>query len=100
MRGIGVMEKNYLLAEARQLEQAGCFAIVLEMLEEGLASKITKSLKIPTIGCGSGRQCDGRVVVIADLLGLSDWQPGFARPAVNLKPIILKAVRKFCTEPL
>src|SRR5438046_7896621 len=61
-----------LKADAKALEQAGAFAIVLELIPAPLASQITKSLTIPTIGIGAGPACDGQVLVLPDMLGLND----------------------------
>lgn len=64
-----------LMREARALQAAGCFSIVLEMVEEGVATKITQELKIPTIGIGAGRKTDGQVLVINDLLKMGARTP-------------------------
>ena len=95
VKGQGSREKKELLDAAKKLEKAGCFAIVLEMVEDKLAQTISKALKIPTIGIGSGAHCDGQVLVTQDLLGLSDWQPSFAKPKVNLKSIILQEIKAY-----
>ncbi len=78
-------EQERLMKEAQALEEAGCFSIVLECVETKLAHKITQSLKIPTIGIGSGEDTDGQVLVINDLfhLGKSD-PPKFCAPIANL----------------
>jgi 3-methyl-2-oxobutanoate hydroxymethyltransferase len=74
-----------LMKEAKDLEEAGCFAIVLEFVEESLAEKITEALKIPTIGIGSGTSTDGQVLVINDLLHLGkNDPPKFCKPIANL----------------
>lgn len=87
-----------ILAEAVALEAAGAFAIVLEHIPEALALEITQKLVIPTIGIGAGSQCDGQVLVTADLLGLSLWQPPFAKTYTNLQEAIAQAVRQFGAE--
>ena len=78
-------EQERLMNEALALEAAGCFSIVLECVEAKLAHKITQSLKIPTIGIGSGTDTDGQVLMINDLfhLGKSD-PPKFCTPIANL----------------
>lgn len=78
------LSKSKLLKEAKALEAAGCFSIVLECVEEKLATEITKTLKIPTIGIGSGNETDGQVLVINDLLhmGKND-PPKFCTPIAN-----------------
>ena len=80
--------KNKLMKEALALEEAGCFSIVLEFVEENLSKEITKALKIPTIGIGSGKHTDGQVLVINDLLhnGKKD-PPKFCKPIGNLYEI-------------
>lgn len=76
--------KNKLMTEAKNLEKAGCFAIVLECVEENLATEITKNLNIPTIGIGSGTKTDGQVLVINDLLHLGkNDPPKFCQPIAN-----------------
>ena len=91
-------EAQRILAEAIALSEAGAFAIVLEHIPADLAAQITAKLPIPTIGIGAGPNCDGQVLVTADLLGLSDKQPPFAKSYVNLRQIIREAVQEFATE--
>jgi len=74
-----------LMEEAKNLQKAGAFALVLEMVEENLAQEITKTLLIPTIGIGSGKKTDGQVLVINDLFHLGPKDPpGFCKPVINL----------------
>lgn len=87
-----------ILEEAIALEAAGAFAIVLEHIPDELAAIITQKLIIPTIGIGAGSSCDGQILVTADLLGLSDWQPKFARSYVNLRQSVTDAVQAFSNE--
>lgn len=87
-----------ILSEAIALEQAGAFAIVLEHIPAELAMQITQKLIIPTIGIGAGPDCDGQVLVTADLLGLSERQPPFAKAYVNLRQDITQAVQQFSSE--
>ena len=84
-----------IIDEAKKLEQAGVFSIVLEMVSSDLAKKVSESVGIPTIGIGSGTQCDGQVLVTYDLIGLSDWMPRFVKPKANLKEIISCAVKEW-----
>ena len=84
-----------LLQEAKILEEAGCFSIVLECVEEGLAKKITNSINIPTIGIGSGSVCDGEVLVVNDILGYSENTPKFANSYMNLKELVMNAAKKY-----
>lgn len=84
-----------ILADAIALEQAGVFALVLEHIPADLARKITQTLTIPTIGIGAGADCDGQVLVTADLLGLSERQPPFAKVYGNLRQVITQAVQDY-----
>jgi len=88
-----------LLEDARVLEQAGAFAIVLETVPTPLATLITKSISIPTIGIGAGVGCDGQVLVINDMLGsFTDFVPKHAKQYVKLTDIIRKAVTEYDNE--
>ncbi len=91
-------EADRILSEAQDLEQAGAFAIVLEHIPADLARDITKALVIPTIGIGAGVHCDGQVLVTADVLGLSAWQPPFAKVYTNLRQQAIDAAQQFCGE--
>jgi 3-methyl-2-oxobutanoate hydroxymethyltransferase len=88
-----------LVRDARAVEAAGAFAIVLEGIPRELAALITRELRIPTIGIGAGPDCDGQILVIHDVLGLSfNPLPKFARQYTNLSEIISSAVREYCTD--
>jgi 3-methyl-2-oxobutanoate hydroxymethyltransferase len=88
-----------LLAQARELEKSGCFAIVIECVPDKLATIISSKLNIPTIGCGAGAGCDGQVLVIHDILGLFEGpKPKFVKQYVNLSPEIQKAVENYRKE--
>lgn len=87
-----------ILQEAIALEQAGAFGVVLEHIPHDLAHQITQALRIPTIGIGAGVHCDGQVLVTADLLGLSDWQPPFAKVYANLRQQGIQAIQQFAQE--
>ena len=88
-----------LLEDARAVEQAGAFAIVLECMPAELASKITRTLSIPTIGIGAGAGCDGQVLVTYDLLGMfDDLRPRFAKRYADLGQAITQAVAAYCQE--
>lgn len=85
-----------ILSDAAMLEDAGVFAVVLEGIPAGLASKITNTLTIPTIGIGAGAQCGGQVLVINDLLGLSPQPvPRFVRQYAAMRNICTDAVKRF-----
>jgi 3-methyl-2-oxobutanoate hydroxymethyltransferase len=87
-----------LLADARALEEAGCFAIVFEAVPEPVAAEISARLSVPTIGIGAGGGTDGQVLVWHDLLGLYDWRPRFARAFVELRPLIADALARYAAE--
>jgi len=87
-----------ILQEAIAIEKAGAFSIVLEHIPAELAQTITNTLSITTIGIGAGIHCDGQVLVTADVLGLSDWQPPFAKRYANLREQGLQAVQQFCED--
>jgi 3-methyl-2-oxobutanoate hydroxymethyltransferase len=87
-----------MLADALAVQEAGAFAIVLELVPEQLSAAITERLRIPTIGIGAGPHCSGEVQVITDLLGMTDWQPRHARPFADLRGTILDAARRYARE--
>ena len=88
-----------LLRDARAVEAAGAFAIVLEGIPRELAAEITKSVRIPTIGIGAGPDCDGQILVLHDLLGLTFQEPPkFARRYANIGEVISQAVREYCED--
>jgi len=88
-----------LVRDARAVEAAGAFAIVLEGIPRELAALITRELRVPTIGIGAGPECDGQILVINDLLGLTFGPvPKFARQYANLSEIISSTVREYCTD--
>ena len=89
-----------LLKDAKYLEEAGIFSVVLECVETNLAKKITQQLKIPTIGIGSSANCDGQVLVIDDLVGLSESKFRFVKKYANTKQVIESAVKKYKSEVL
>jgi len=88
-------EFNSLLEDGKALEEAGAFSIVIENTYADVAETITRSVSIPTICIGAGLSCDGQVLVIHDLLGLSDVRPYFAKAYVDLKSEIKKAVSNY-----
>jgi 3-methyl-2-oxobutanoate hydroxymethyltransferase len=88
-----------VLRDARAVEAAGAFAIVLEAMPRELAAEITRTLRIPTIGIGAGPDCDGQILVLHDMLGLTFQEPPkFARRYVNLNEIISNAVHQYCGD--
>lgn len=92
-------EAQQLRADARRLEAAGCFAIVLEKIPAGLAKEVTASLTIPTIGIGAGVNCDGQVLVSHDALGLTtDFNPRFVRHYAELADAMDDAVHQYIDD--
>src|ERR1700720_722170 len=88
-----------LIRDAHAVAAAGAFAVVLEAVPRELAAQITRELRIPTIGIGAGPDCDGQILVVHDLLGLTFGQtPKFARQYANVGEIISKAVREYCDD--
>ena len=92
-------EAEQLINDAKMLEKVGCFSIVLEKVPAKLAEKISKKISIPVIGIGAGRNVDGQVLVIHDMLGMSkEFNPRFLRRYSDLNQIITDAVSKYSTE--
>ena len=92
-------EARQLREDAKQLEEAGCFALVLEKIPAALAAEVTESLSIPTIGIGAGKQTDGQVLVSHDALGLStDFNPRFVRRYARLDETITDAIGEYVSD--
>jgi len=92
-------QKQMLLEQAKKLEDAGCFAIVLELVEKNLAKEISEILTIPTIGIGSGNSTDGQVLVIYDLLGMDpDFTPKHAKKYANFSELGILALQEYDRE--
>lgn len=92
-------DEQQLLADARAAQDAGAFAIVLECIPRELAKKITEQVAIPTIGIGAGADCDGQVLVLHDLLGItSGYMPRFVKAYADLKTDITRAVTRYRDE--
>jgi 3-methyl-2-oxobutanoate hydroxymethyltransferase len=85
-------------ADARAVAEAGAFSVVLEALAEPLAAQITREIAIPTIGIGASPVCDGQVLVLEDMLGLSPWAPKFVKRYTSLGPAIEAAVSTYAKE--
>lgn len=99
VQGRRPQDAERMLTDAKILEGAGAFALVLECVPAALAKEITRKLSIPTIGIGAGSHCDGQVLVVDDMLGLSEG-PGlkFVKRYADLRPVALKAAASFCRE--
>jgi 3-methyl-2-oxobutanoate hydroxymethyltransferase len=89
-------DRERLLVDAKAVEQAGVFALVLECISPDVASQVTATLRVPTIGIGAGAGCDGQILVINDLLQLTPGDlPRHAQPYANLKNLIVQSVTQF-----
>ena len=99
LQGRGLDDAKRLLAEARGLEKAGAFGLLLECIPDGLAQVISESIAIPTIGIGAGVHCDGQVLVTHDLLGMFDkFTPKFVKKYADLSPLIKAGIQQYNTE--
>ncbi|HEY4965963.1 MAG TPA: 3-methyl-2-oxobutanoate hydroxymethyltransferase [Puia sp.] len=93
------MEARKLKSDALLLEEAGCFAIVLEKIPAMLAKEVAESVSIPIIGIGAGKYCDGQVLVMHDLLGINtEFKPRFLRQYLNLHETITQAVQQYISD--
>ena len=99
-KGRKIDERNKILKDAKLLESSGIFSVVLECVETKLAKKISKQLNIPTIGIGSSAHCDGQILVIDDLIGLSENKFRFVKKYANLNQIINGTVKRYKSEVL
>ena len=92
-------EANKLKRDAKLLQDAGCFAIVLEKIPATLAKEVSESLHVPTIGIGAGKYCDGQVLVMHDMLGINtEFKPRFLRQYLNMHEQITKAVHQYIKD--
>jgi 3-methyl-2-oxobutanoate hydroxymethyltransferase len=99
VQGKTAASADQLMRDARAVEAAGAFAIVLEAMPRELAAQITRELRIPTIGIGAGPDCDGQILVLSDMLGLTfGHTPKFSRQYTNLGDLISGAVREYCDD--
>lgn len=91
-------DADRLIEIALRVQEAGAFAIVLELMPRDLARRITERLEIPTIGIGAGADCDGQVLVMNDLLGLTEKPPRFAKKYVDMRAGALRGIRKYSRD--
>ena len=99
VQGQDAASAKAIIQNAKRLQEAGCFSVVLECIPREVAEIITRQLKVPTIGIGAGPNCDGQVLVINDLLGLfSRYQPKFSKKYADLGPQIVQAVKQYKQE--
>ena len=97
-KGKKISERNEILKDAKILEKAGVFSIVLECIETSLAKLITQNIKVPTIGIGSSKYCDGQILVFDDLIGLNSVNYKFIKKYSNIRREISKAVSNYSKE--
>ena len=98
LKGKNFMQRKKILQDAIAVSNSGAFAIVIECVVESLAKKITKNVSIPTIGIGASKYCDGQILVIDDMLGLSDFFPKFVKRYSNLREIIDKSIKNYTKD--
>jgi 3-methyl-2-oxobutanoate hydroxymethyltransferase len=99
IQGKTFLDSKQIKQDAKDLQKAGAFSLVLEGIPEELAGEITQDLEIPTIGIGAGAKCDGQILVIHDLLGLNpDFSPKFVKHYAQLADVIQNAVSEFIDE--
>ena len=97
-KGKKKLERDSILKDAKLLEKAGAFSIVLECVETSLAKLVTSALKIPTIGIGASNNCDGQILVFDDLIGLNPIKTRFVKKYANLNKQIKTAVSNYSTD--
>lgn len=98
-QGTTAQGADFIVSQARELEKAGVFSIVIESVPNDLGDIITKSVAVPTIGIGAGPHCDGQVLVINDLLGMDErFTPSFVRKYADLSSIIRKALTEYNSD--
>lgn len=99
VQGRGADARKKILEQARGLEEAGCFSLVLECVPHALAAEITSTLKIPTIGIGAGAECDGQVLVLHDLLGFNQgFKAKFVRHYADGAAVMREAIAHYCSD--
>ncbi|MEI8292365.1 MAG: 3-methyl-2-oxobutanoate hydroxymethyltransferase [bacterium] len=99
IKGKSTLEADRLLSDATAIDNAGASAIVLELVHAPLAAAISKKISCPTIGIGSGKECDGGILVLHDLIGLFPWfRPKFATPRADVATSIQRAAREYAEE--
>ena len=98
LQGKNSNQRKKILNDAIEVSRAGAFAIVVECVVENLAKEITETIKIPTIGIGASRYCDGQILVLDDMIGLSDFFPKFVKKYSNLKRNIELSVKRYVKD--
>ena len=97
-KGKNLNQKNKILEDAIAISKSGVFSMVIECVVEDLAKQITRSVSVPTIGIGASKYCDGQILVIDDMLGLSDFSPKFVKQYSKLKKIIEKSIKNYTKD--
>jgi len=95
LKGKNSLQKKRILEDAVMLSNSGVFAIVIECVVESLAKKITNIVSVPTIGIGASKHCDGQILVVDDMMGLSDFKPRFVHQYSKVRKIIEMGVKKY-----
>ena len=98
VKGKNLIEKKRILNDAITISNTGVFAIVIECVVESLAKIITKNVRIPTIGIGASKFCDGQILVTDDMLGLNDFPPKFVKKYANLNKIMEASVKNYVKD--
>ncbi len=98
VQGRTAAQAQRIIEDAQAVQEAGAFAVVLELIPAELAREISQTVAIPTIGIGSGGGCDGQIQVINDILGLGAWQPRHARKYADLNAEVLRALQAYAAE--
>ena len=98
IQGRNKIQRKKILEDSILLSNSGAFAIVIECVVEKLAKEITNTISIPTIGIGASRYCDGQVLVIDDMIGLSNFYPKFVKKYSNVRKIIGNSIKKYCQD--
>ena len=98
LKGKSLPEKKRILKDAIAVAKSGAFAIVIECVVEKLAKEITQKIKIPTIGIGASKHCDGQILVTDDMIGLSNFYPKFVKKYSNIRKMVEKSVKNYCRD--
>ena len=98
LKGKNLVQKKQIFEDAMLLSNSGVFAIVIECVVEDLAKKITNNVSVPTIGIGASKYCDGQILVIDDMIGLSGASPKFVKRYSKVSKIIEKSVETYCRD--
>ena len=98
LKGKNITQKKRIFEDAMALADSGVFAIVIECVVEDLTKKITNSVKVPTIGIGSSKYCDGQILVTDDMIGMSNFRPKFVKQYSKVNKIIEKSVKNYCKD--